>query len=85
MPEHCTTECRAPTCNAHVIHGHDDAGHRVVLDARRHPIYIPIDKAGVIVWQRVQEARVSHFATCADPQRFTGSHRVAGGSQVMLA
>lgn len=62
------TPCRSPQCNAKVIHGFDVEGKRVVLDARRHPIYVPTPTGK---WVRVTEARVSHFATCADASRFS--------------
>ncbi len=62
------TPCRSLKCSAKVIHAHDLDGKRIVLDARRHPIYVPTPTGK---WVRVVEARISHFVTCAEPSRFS--------------
>lgn len=55
-------------CGAKVIFGVDGEGTNVIIDARRHPIYVQnLDD----VWIRAESARISHFVTCPKRDQFS--------------
>lgn len=66
------TESRCRGCGTKVIFGIDDQGTDIILDARRHPIYL-LENVPVLghVWTRVDGARLSHFVTCPKRKRFS--------------
>ncbi len=57
------TRCRG--CGTKVLFGIDDQGTDIILDSRRHPIYVQ-ENIPILgeVWTRVDGARLSHFVTC---------------------
>ena len=62
------TSCKG--CGREIVWAEDDKGTKIPLDPRA-PVYQVVD--GVAV--RNTKAMVSHFATCSQANRFSGSRR----------
>ena len=60
-------QCRGVGCRAKIVDAVDEKGRRIVVDAANHPIYVIGDDG---VARRVEGARISHFVTCPDRERF---------------
>jgi hypothetical protein len=60
----------APACKIPVIFAEGPNG-TVVLDAKA-PVYRVVERDGLLVAERMADCFVTHFATCKDPNRFSG-------------
>lgn len=72
-----TAKCRG--CGAEIVWGIQPNGVRVPLDPKP-PVYRTgtLRPDGAVNITREREALVSHFATCRDANRFSGSSRKGG-------
>lgn len=70
------SHCRGASCKRDVVWAEvekpDGTVAHVPLDPRA-PVYMPVEgEDGRVTAKRVEGAMVSHFATCADANRFSG-------------